>query len=56
MATIHGNGLEDLKKNAIGRELVREAIFERYIVMQKDKSGNIRRTIYNKELSECFVC
>lgn len=56
MATIHGNGLEDLKKNAIGRELVREAIFERYIVMQKEKSGNIRRTIYNKELSECFVC
>ena len=56
MATIHGNGLEDLKKNAIGKELVQEAIFDRYIVMKREKSGKICRTIYDKELSECFVC
>ncbi len=56
MATIHGNDLEDLKRNTIGKELVREAIFERYIVMKREKSGKIRRTIYDKELSECFVC
>ena len=56
MATIHGNDLEDLKSNAIGKELVREAIFDRYIVMKKQRDGSIQRIIYNKELSECFVC
>lgn len=56
MATIHGNDLEDLKNNAIGKELVKEAIFDRYIVLNKEKNGTIRRTIYDKELSECFAC
>lgn len=56
MATIHGNDLEDLKNNAIGKELVREAIFDRYIVMRREKNGKICKSIFDKELSECFVC
>jgi len=56
MATIHGNDLEDLKMNAIGKELVKEGIFKRYIVLKKESDGNICRTVYDKELKKCFVC
>ncbi len=56
IATIHGSGMEDLENNAIGKELIKEEIFDRYIVLEKEKNGNIKRTIYNKELFKCFVC
>lgn len=56
MATIHGNGISDLENSAIGKELIKEKIFERYIVMEKETNGTVKRTIYNKELKKCFVC
>lgn len=56
IATIHGGGLEDLQNNAIGKQLLEEEIFDRYIVLERKKDGNYKRTIYNKELLKCFVC
>lgn len=56
MATIHGSGMEDLKRSAIGKNMMEEKIFDRYIVLERVKAGNIKRRIYDKELIECFVC
>lgn len=56
IATIHGNGLEDLQNSAMGKELLREKIFDRYIVLERRKDETYSRTVYDRELSECFVC
>lgn len=56
MATIHGNDIQDLQNSAIGRRLIEEKIFERYIVLKKDEAGSISRIVHNKELEKCFVC
>lgn len=56
MATIHGSDIQDLQNSAIGRRLIEEKIFERYIVLKKDEAGSISRIVHNKELEECFVC
>lgn len=56
LATIHGNGVKDLENSAIGRNLLEEGIFERYIVLEKTENRQVKKTIYNKELLKCFVC
>lgn len=37
IATIHGNGVEDIKNRPGIRKLIDERIFERYIVLRGDK-------------------
>ena len=56
LATIHGSGMEDLKNSAIGRNLLEERIFERYIVLEKAGNRQVKQTVYNKEFLKCFVC
>ncbi len=56
LATIHGEGMDDLKNSAIGRKLVEEKIFQRYIVLEKKTDGSVKRTGYDGEFSKCFVC
>lgn len=56
LATIHGSGMEDLKSSALGRSLMEEKIFERYIVLDREEQRKVKKTIYNKEFLKCFVC
>jgi len=56
MATIHGSSMEDLQNSAIGRNLIGEKIFDRYIVLERTEQKKVKKTIYNKELLKCFVC
>lgn len=56
LATIHGSGIEDLQNNAMGKELVKEKIFRRYVVLEKQQDGAVKRTGYDRELQKCFVC
>ncbi len=56
LATIHGNDLHDLLHNEMGQSLVRETIFERYIVLRRKPDGVTEKKIYDEELQECFVC
>lgn len=56
LATIHGSGMEDLKNSAMGKSLMEEKIFERYIVLERAEQRKVKTTIYNKEFLKCFVC
>ena len=43
LATVHGNGIEDIKNKPLLGNLVRERVFERYIVLNNYKKvGNIK--------------
>lgn len=56
IATIHGSGMDDLKSSCMGKNLLGEKIFERYIVLERTESEKVKKTIYNKEFVKCFVC
>jgi len=49
IATIHGEGLEDLKTKTFMKEVMRERIFERYVVILEDRTMQV----YNEEFCEC---
>lgn len=55
-ATAHGNGIEDLQNTPWGQQLIKEQVFERYIVLERETDGRIKRTGYDKEFKKCFVC
>lgn len=49
LATIHGEGVCDLKEKTFLNEVMREKIFERYIVLRKNRNVDI----YNGDLVKC---
>ncbi|MDD7404223.1 MAG: stage III sporulation protein AA [Butyribacter sp.] len=42
LATVHGNTVEEIKNKPVLGRLVRERIFQRYIVLMPDKTGGIQ--------------
>lgn len=49
VATIHGEGIEDLHKKFFLREIIKEKVFERYVVIERDR----KMTVYDGEFAEC---
>ena len=43
LATAHGSGLEDLKRRPIYRKLMDAGVFDRIVVLQRDKSWRLER-------------
>lgn len=53
VATIHGYGISELKEKDYMAELMKEKMFSRYIVMDKEGGCPRVRSIYKKELELC---
>ena len=49
IATIHGEGLEDLKTKVFFKDVMREKVFERYVVISEDRSMEV----YDEEFRKC---
>lgn len=47
-ATVHGSSVEDIKKKPLMQRLVREKIFERYIVLHKEERAGRVRAIFDE--------
>lgn len=54
LATVHGSTLEELKKKEYMNRMLKEALFDRYIVMDKENGRPRVRAIYKKELDLCY--
>ena len=52
LATVHGDGVEDLKKKSLMRELVEEKMFERYVVLKRCPVPGTLNGIYDDMLLE----
>jgi stage III sporulation protein AA len=48
IATAHGNGLEDVRNRPILRELIRDAIFSRYVVLSRKYGAGTLEAVYNE--------
>ena len=42
LATVHGNGMDDIKAKPVLGRLVQEKVFQRYIVLGGERVGEIR--------------
>ena len=49
LATIHGEGIGDIKTKGFLNEVIREKVFERYVILSKEHSMEI----YDKEFGKC---
>ena len=49
LATIHGDGIEDLKTKGFLGEVIKEKVFERYVVIDKNR----KMEVFNKEFVKC---
>lgn len=49
LATIHGDGIGDIKTKGFLNEVIREKVFERYVILSKEHSMDI----YDKEFCKC---
>ena len=54
LATVHGSTLEELKKKEYMDSMLKEELFDRYIVMDKENGRPRVRAIYKKELDLCY--
>ncbi len=46
LATVHGDSLEDLRKNPVLKEMIQNHRFERYIVLEKkERVGTVRQIL-----------
>lgn len=54
LATVHGNSMEDIRKKPVLGRLVREKVFERYVLLQAGKVGELA-AIFNAEGEELFT-
>ena len=50
IATIHGDGMSDIKEKSFLNEVLREKVFERYVVISKGHNMEI----YNKDYQTCL--
>ncbi len=57
LATIHGNSMEELEqKNGI-REIMKLGLFKRFIICERNETGQFIRTVYDREkklVGECY--
>ncbi len=53
LATVHGTDMEDVGKKAFMRELLREGMFSRYIVLRKKDGCPEVAGIYDEEMKPC---
>lgn len=57
LATIHGNSMEELEqKNGI-REIMQLGLFKRFIICERNETGQFIRTVYDREkklVGECY--
>ncbi len=49
LATIHGEGIQDLKTKGFLGEVIKEKVFERYVVISQEH----KMTVYDKEFMKC---
>ncbi len=49
LATIHGEGIQDLKTKGFLGEVIKEKVFERYVVISQEH----KMTVYDKEFLKC---
>ena len=63
LATVHGNGIEDVKNKPLLGKLVRERVFERYIILNnQNRVGNVkeifdmRGTVLANQIGDEDVC
>lgn len=49
LATIHGEGIEDLRAKGFLGEVIKEGVFERYVVIGEDR----KLVVYDKEFAKC---
>lgn len=54
LATIHGYGIQKLEEKEYMKELIREGMFSRYIVLDKQEGCPRVRAIYKKGLEPCL--
>lgn len=52
LATVHGNSVEDLKKKPVLSEMVRERLFDRYVVLKKTPHPGAVAGIFDGDLKE----
>lgn len=55
LATVHGSSVKDLRKKPILSELVREGMFDRYVVLKKNPHPGTVSGIYDGELKELMT-
>ena len=50
LATVHGSSIDEIRKNPLLERLIKEHVFERYIILQKETAGKIGkvREIYDE--------
>lgn len=49
LATIHGEGIQDMKSEGFLNEVIKEKVFERYVVIGRER----KMTVFDKEFREC---
>lgn len=49
LATIHGDGISDLKEKSFLNEVIKEKVFKRYVVLRKNRDMDI----YNGDFEKC---
>lgn len=54
MATIHGEGIEDIKHKVFLQELLKKRIFKRYIVLGKENGRCTIKGVFNGEFEKCL--
>lgn len=54
LATIHGDGIQELKTKADTDKILNQDLFNRYIVLEKRNGKPQVKNIYGKELQVCF--
>ena len=54
LATIHGFGIEDMRRKEFSRRLLEEGLFARYIILSKKKGRPAVDKIYSEESEVCF--
>ena len=55
LATVHGNSIDDIKNKPVLGRLVRERVFERYIVMEPGMVGKIS-SVFDERGSILLSC
>lgn len=50
LATVHGSSIDEIRKKPLLERLIKEHVFERYIILQKETAGKIGkvREIYDE--------
>lgn len=49
LATVHGASFEDLEKKPIFETLLRQQVFERYVILERRKQAGSIRAVYDRE-------